>query len=97
VDQPLVSSLTFKGKGWYKLMPNDSPGTLFIGQTIFLNPGSEATLPFVLLITELFPPGHPSGKTGSGYYFWRAEDIRVLSGCSDFKGTDKESEVYVTK
>jgi hypothetical protein len=71
--------------------------TLFIGQTIFLNPGSDATLPFVLLITELYPRSHPSGKTGCGYYFWRAEDIRVLSGCTDFKGSDEESEVYVTK
>jgi hypothetical protein len=49
-----------------------------------------------MLVTELYPLGHASGKTGRGYYFWRAEDIRTLSGCLEFKGTDEESELYVS-
>ncbi|GAQ92860.1 hypothetical protein KFL_011710010 [Klebsormidium nitens] len=67
------------------------------GQCVFLRPEQENTPPFILLITELFPPNHPSGKTGAGYFFWRAEDIRVLSGISDFQGSKEDSEVYVTR
>jgi hypothetical protein len=89
--------LTFKEKGWYNLMPSSSPGTLFIGQCLFLRPEHASSPPFVLIVTELYPPNHPSGKTGCGYFFWRAEDIRVLSGVPDFKGIDEESELYVTK
>jgi hypothetical protein len=78
-------------------MPSNSPGTLFIGQTVFLIPGHDSAPPFILLITEVYPPNHPSGKTGCGYYFWRAEDIRVLSNCTEFKGSDEDSAVYVTR
>ncbi|GAQ87045.1 hypothetical protein KFL_003270120 [Klebsormidium nitens] len=97
IEQPIVSSLTFPNKGWYRLMQSESPGTLFVGQCVFLRPEQEDSAPFILLITELFPPNHPSGKTGAGYYFWRAEDIRVFSGVTDFSGSNEGSEVYVTK
>lgn len=78
-------------------MPIDSPGTLFTGQCVFLRPEQDDSSPFILFVTELYAPGHPSGKTGCGYYFWRAEDIRVLSGVADFEGSDEESELYVTR
>lgn len=97
LDKPLISSMTFKGKGWYEFMPSDAPGTLFVGQCVFLRPEDDESPPFILLVTELYPPEHPSKKTGCGYYFWRAEDVRVLSGVTDFQGSDEESELYVTK
>jgi hypothetical protein len=64
-----ITAITYKNKGWYEHMPADSPGTLFVGQIVFLKPPVDDAAPYVLLVTKLYPPGHTSGKSGAGYFF----------------------------
>jgi hypothetical protein len=89
-----ISAMTFRDKGWYSHMPADSPGTLFVGQIVFLKPLSENDAPYVLSQSS-FLRANLFQKTGAGFYFWRVDDVRLF-GYSEFKGDDEESELYAS-